>query len=126
MDFYPTLCAVAGAAVPSGTKLDGVNVLPYLRGEQTGAPHKILFWKNREQGAVREGDWKLVIGTSKPQLFNLATDLGEKHDLSAEQPALLEKLQLAWRDWSAGKWGVSLCCVDLVRPSRSQGSLRFS
>ncbi len=101
MDIYPTLCAVAGAAVPPGTKLDGVNLMPYLRGDRTGAPHKALFWKNGERGAVREGDWKLVLGAPSPQLFNLAADIGEQHDLSAAQPELVKKLQQEWRDWSA-------------------------
>ena len=103
MDFYATFCAAAGAPVPAGTKLDGVNLLPYLRGEQAGAPHEILFWKNGEQGAVRRGAWKLVIGVWQPklQLFNLAADLGETHDLAREKPEVVEQLHKAWCDWSA-------------------------
>jgi arylsulfatase A-like enzyme len=101
MDFYPTLCAVAGAPVPPGTKLDGVNVMPYLRGDRTGAPHDTLFWKSGERGAVRAGDWKLVLGALNPQLYNLASDIGEQHDLSATQPALVEKLRQEWLKWSA-------------------------
>ena len=103
MDVYPTFCAAAGAPIPDGTKLNGVNLLPFLRGEQTGAPHDILFWKNGESGAVRQGDWKLVLGPWRPklQLFNLADDLGEQKDLAAEKPELTEKLHKAWLDWGA-------------------------
>ena len=102
MDFYATFCAAAGASVPADTKLDGVNLLPHLLGEKSGPPHEILFWKNGEQGAVRQGDWKVLISPWQPkrQLFNLADDLGEKHDLAAEKPELLEKLHKAWLDWS--------------------------
>ncbi len=102
MDLYATFCAAAGASVPTGTKLDGVNLLPHLRGENTGAPHDILFWKNGDQGAVRQGDWKLVIGLWQPklQLFNLAEDIGEKNDLAGTKPELVEKLNKAWLDWS--------------------------
>lgn len=103
MDLYPTFCAAAGAPVPDGTKLDGVNLLPYLTGERTGTPHEILFWKNGENGAVREGDWKLLLSPWQPkrQLFNLADDIGEKRDLAGEKADLVERLHEAWLDWSA-------------------------
>jgi arylsulfatase A-like enzyme len=103
MDLYPTFCAAAGAAIPDGTKLNGVNLLPFLTGEQTGAPHDILFWKNGDVGAVRQGDWKLVINSWNPklQLFNLADDIGEKRDLAGEKSELTERLHKLWLDWSA-------------------------
>ena len=103
MDLYATFCGAAGAAVPEGTRLDGVNLLPYLKDEKSGAPHEILFWKNGEQGAVRQGDWKLLISQWEPkvQLFNLADDIGEKRDLGGEKPELRERLHKAWLDWSA-------------------------
>lgn len=103
MDLYPTFLAAAGAPVPEGTKLDGVNLLPFLQGEKTGAPHAILFWKNGDQGAVREGDWKLLLSAAVPkvQVFNLVEDLAEKKDVSAEKPEVKERLHKAWLDWSA-------------------------
>ena len=65
-------------------------------------PHEILFWKNGENGAVREGDWKLLLSPWQPkrQLFNLADDIGEKRDLAGDQPELVERLHKAWLDWS--------------------------
>ena len=60
-DLHPTFCAAAGAAVPAGTRLDGVNLLPHLLGETAGPPHETLFWRKDDQGAVRQGDWKLLI-----------------------------------------------------------------
>ena len=41
-------------------KLDGVNLLPYLEGKNTAAPHETLYWRFGEQMAIRQGDWKLV------------------------------------------------------------------
>jgi arylsulfatase A-like enzyme len=98
-----TFCAAADAPAPTGTKLDGVNLLPHLRGEKTGAPHEILCSKNGDQGAVRQGDWKLVLSQWQPklQLFNLADDIGEKHDLAKDKPDLVAKLHRSWLDWSA-------------------------
>jgi arylsulfatase A-like enzyme len=102
MDIYPTLCAAAGAPVPDGTQLDGVNLLPFLIGERTEAPHEMLFWKNGENGAVRAGDWKLLRSPRSPklQLFNLADDIGETIDLAGEKPDIVERLDKAWLDWS--------------------------
>lgn len=102
MDLYATFCAAAGAPVPAGTRLDGVNLLPHLTGEKQHAPHEILFWKNGDDGAVRQGDWKLLIRRWQPtlQLFNLAVDIGEKHDLAAEKPEVVERLHSAWLKWS--------------------------
>lgn len=103
MDLYPTFCAAAGIPIPAGTKLDGVNLLPHLSGAEEGMPHDMLFWKSGEEGAVRHGDWKLVIGPSEPamQLFNLAADVGEKRDVADDNPEVLQQLRKAWLDWSA-------------------------
>lgn len=103
MDLYATFCAAANAVIPEGTRLDGVNLLPYLLGERTGDPHDILFWINGDVGAVRSGDWKLVLLPYKPgrQLFDLASDLGEKNDVAASQPEVTARLQRAWTEWSA-------------------------
>ncbi len=65
-DWFPTLLAMAGVAPPPDRHLDGVNVLPMLRGE-TGQTCTKRFWQwNRYtpvgtcNAAVRDGDWKLV------------------------------------------------------------------
>lgn len=103
MDLYATFCAAAGAPVPAGTRLDGVNLLPHLLGEKPEAPHEILFWKNGDDGAVRAGDWKLLVRPWQPklQLFHLARDIGEKQDLAAENPQVVQRLHNEWLKWSA-------------------------
>lgn len=40
--------------------LDGVNLLPYLAGENIGVPHEALYWRFGPQKAIRKGRWKLV------------------------------------------------------------------
>lgn len=101
LDLYPTLCAAAGVTVPDTTHLDGVNLLPYLTGQIQGSPHDMLFWKPHRDGAIRKGDWKLIIeswGNGKRRLYNLATDLGEKNDVAAKHPELTARLAKAWED----------------------------
>lgn len=65
-DWFPTILAAAGILIPEDLKLDGVNVLPILRGEPSDL-NPTRFWQwNRYQpvitcnAAVRDGDWKLV------------------------------------------------------------------
>jgi len=85
--------------------LEGTNILPYLTGEQTGAPHERLFWRTGggAKFAVREGDWKLVGGeTGGTQLFNLAADVGESKDLASAQPEVLARLSQAYAEWNKG------------------------
>jgi arylsulfatase A-like enzyme len=101
MDIYATFCAAAGVPIPDGTRLDGVNLLPYLLGEKSDSPHETLYWLSNDQGAVRRGDWKLVISPWQPklQLFNLAEDVGETQDLAAERPDIRDMLLKAWSQW---------------------------
>lgn len=108
LDILPTALAAANVTVPAGAKLDGVNLLPFLTGKAE-APQRSLFWRYGEQYAVRQGDWKLVHTmeqVSKPPiyttgLYNLATDLTETHDLSAEHPDKVKALQALWDEWNA-------------------------
>jgi arylsulfatase A-like enzyme len=123
LDVFPTVLAAAGVEPPQGLELDGVNLLPYLTGENEAAPHDALYWRFGPQIAIRMGDWKLVKGTPEgqkndrraaatlegAQLYNLADDVGEQHDLSAKHPDKVEELSAAWTAWNAelvpAKWG---------------------
>lgn len=108
LDLHPTALAVAGVPVPTEAKLDGVNLLPYLTGENPGAPHDALFWRFGAQRAVRKGDWKLTDLGDGPKLFNLATDIGEKDNLAAVHPGKVQELEADYKAWNAknvdAKW----------------------
>jgi len=104
LDVMPTCVAAAGGTVDPAWKLDGVNLLPYLTGENPARPHQDLFWRIDGMWAVRHGDWKLVHGRandSPPELFNLAADISEQHDLAASQPAKVQELQQLWSAWNS-------------------------
>ncbi len=53
LDIFPTALAAAGGDAPGN--LDGVNLLPYLEGSATGAPHEHLVWRSGHNGALRSG-----------------------------------------------------------------------
>ena len=103
LDILPTALAAAGVAARPEWKLDGVNLLPYLKGEKKQAPHEALYWRFGQQMAIRMGDWKLVKApdTSTPQLFDLGRDLGEKQDLAEKEPAVARRLEAAWKKWNS-------------------------
>ena len=101
LDILPTALAAAGAPVSDAERLDGVNLLPYLAGENDGAPHTSLFWRYGKQRAVRMGDWKLVNQGKGTMLYNLANDIGEAKDLAAKEPAKVKELEAAYKRWNA-------------------------
>ncbi len=103
LDLLPTCVTAAGGTVETSWQLDGVNLLPYLKGENTGKPHETLYWRFGDQWAIRHGDWKLVVGRGEkqPGLFNLADDLAEANDVSDKQPEKVKELQALWQSWNA-------------------------
>lgn len=133
LDLTATALAIAGVSVNPNTKLDGVNLLPYLSGEKTGAPHKALYWRMGDQMAIRCGDFKLVrydsnadTNTGKRQpvtaskLYNLKEDIGESNDLATSMPEKLKELQILWDAWNATLvnplWGVTAGDSDGAEP----------
>ncbi len=108
LDIAPTTLAAAGIAA-EGAKFEGVNLLPYLKGETSSPPHDSLFWRFGRQRAVRAGDWKLTDMGDGARLFNLAKDIGEKEDLATAMPEKVKELETAYATWNKGnidpKWG---------------------
>jgi len=71
--------AVAFAGLPPDDRLDGVNLMPFLTGKNTTAPHEALYWRLWDQAAVRAGKWKyLQAGTAAKYLFDVTSDEHEK------------------------------------------------
>ena len=102
LDFLPTAAAAAGAVIPAGHPLDGVDLVPYLSGKKAGPPHECLFWRMGPQWAVRKGHWKLIkVRDGPPGLYDLATDIGESKDLAAEKPEIRDELAKAYAAWDA-------------------------
>jgi arylsulfatase A-like enzyme len=114
LDLHATALAAAGVNVKPEWKLDGVNLLPFLAGEKSGAPHDALYWRFGEQSAIRAGDFKLVRydrnadtltgaggqGVTAAKLYNLRADVHEDKDLAAAQPEKVKELQAKWDAWN--------------------------
>jgi len=104
MDLTATMLAAAGATVPAGAKPDGIDLLPVLEG-RTPDVDRTLFWRvtgaARQQQAVRNGRWKLVVDQGRPLLFDLTTDIGERSDVIAGHRDVATRLQAALTAWQA-------------------------
>ncbi len=104
LDVFATVASAVKAELPAGLALDGVDLAPYVKGENPGLPHAWLFWRAEYAQAVRHGRWKLVRDTwhGTSALFDLELDPGEKKDLSASEPTRVAELVAAWEQWNAG------------------------
>ena len=118
VDFFPTLCALAGIAAPKDAKFDGEDMSKALLGEST-ARTRPLFWEYGRTAsylhpkaksdcsptiAVRDGNWKLLINADGTgvELYDLATDPKETKNLAAEKTAPTERLRNAALKWRRG------------------------
>ncbi|REK08219.1 MAG: DUF4976 domain-containing protein [Planctomycetota bacterium] len=109
-DYFPTVLAMCGLEQQPEWHRDGVNIVPLLKQAGPLEPRP-LYWHyphygnqgGRPGSAVRQGDWKLIefFEDNQVELYNLADDLEEQHDLASAQPEKARQLreQLhAWRD----------------------------
>jgi arylsulfatase A-like enzyme len=101
-DIFSTIAAAAGAQVPQDRKIDGVDLLPYIRQEVAGEPHQILFWREGHQQTVLHKGWKLIRADQShlPQpvaqakwLFHLAVDPTEQTNLATDNPDKVAELE---------------------------------
>jgi arylsulfatase A-like enzyme len=97
-DLMPTLAEVAGATAALPSNLDGLSIVPTLVGRpEKQQPHDHLYWTFYERGggqATRVGEWKAIQQpiNSPVRLYNLAKDIGEEHDVAAQQPDIVARL----------------------------------
>jgi arylsulfatase A len=95
-DYFPTFLELAGLKPMPEAHLDGVSMLPLLKGKD--AELRTLVWhfphRDRPSSAIMVDDWKMVrlILSGEQQLFNLSADPEELNDLAAKHPERVERL----------------------------------
>lgn len=101
LDIPATAAAVADAKLGEGKPIDGVNLIPYVTGQDKAAPHAQLYWRFGPQWAIRQGEYKLLkFGDQAPQLYDLQADVGESKDLARDKPEVVSELSKTFADWN--------------------------
>ncbi|HEY1173707.1 MAG TPA: arylsulfatase [Verrucomicrobiae bacterium] len=128
VDWYPTLLKLGGASLEKDKQklaLDGLDLWPALTQGKPSPHAEILFNAEPKRGAIRVGDWKLVLNGSSPgleqeegdgkagkkkkvgqpveeqvELFNIPQDIGEKKNLAAENPAKVKELRARYEKYA--------------------------
>ncbi len=98
LDMAATANALAG--LPDDPVLDGVNLVPYLTGEKTGAPHEALTWRWLGQSAIRKGQWKYLRNDDREYLFDMETDVEESRNLIQSHPEKAQQLLADLEGWA--------------------------
>ncbi len=102
-----SVTALTAAAIDlSDAGLDGYDLLPFVTGEEDGAPRAAMLWRTQPNYTIRKGDWKLLVieivgGGEYVALFNLAEDPAEQNNLAAEKPEKVAALTAAFEEWSS-------------------------
>lgn len=94
-DFMPTAADIIGVGAPTG--IDGISFYPTLVGKPQ-PEHDYLYWEfpaRRYAQAIRKGDWKAVkLEPESPiELYNLANDVNEEHNVAGQYPELVEEMR---------------------------------
>lgn len=105
LDIFGTIAGVTNAPSNPGRPLDGVNLVPYLTGEDEAVPHQAIFLRKFDQQryAVRYQDYKLVISQQDkpPQLYDLTKDVAEVTNIAESHPRVVQDLEKMRLEWTA-------------------------
>jgi arylsulfatase A-like enzyme len=114
MDLLPTALALAGASVPEGLLLDGMDLSPLLFESRPLPARPFFYYRGDQLFACRLGEWKAHFKTQTgygqpqsaahdtPLLFHLGRDPSEKRDVSASHADVIEKIRQTVADHQAG------------------------
>ena len=105
LDIFATVAANVKGFGASKNPLDGIDILPYIKGNKKGAPHDFLFWRMYDQNRYavlnQSGMKEVILNDSATRLFNLGLDIGEKSDVADKNKKLLSVFEQQRKTWEA-------------------------
>ena len=105
LDLLPTFASLAGVPAPADRELDGYDLTPALKGTGQSPRDRVLYYRGTSIWAARLGAYKLhyrtksgylrdpIIDHDPPLLYNLEVDPGEKYNVAADHPDVIEKIK---------------------------------
>lgn len=131
IDWYPTLLELAGIPLPQEQEVDGVSLVPVLKGGSI--PERPLFWHYPHYGnqggdpssIIMEDEWKLIFyhEDGHSELYNIQEDIGEQKDLSASEPARAQAMLSRLKEWLASTSAKFPAKDPLFDPQKKQAYL---
>ena len=108
IDLMATCVDLGGATYPARynghaiTALEGRSLKPWLVSPSVSLSPRLLFWEHEGNRAVRDGQWKLVAKNPAGawELYDLAADRTETHNLAVQQPARVKMMAAQWEAWA--------------------------
>jgi arylsulfatase A-like enzyme len=101
MDWTATILALAGAKADPAFPLDGENILNTCTGNKK-VYGRTLYWRmfqDKNQKAIRDGNWKYLLTEQGESLFDLSTDPAEKNNLKEKHPEIFTRLKWKYAEW---------------------------
>ncbi len=122
IDMLPTIASITGRPLPSGRKIDGVDVSDLVLGKSDSSPRTefVHYTSRGDLEGIRKGDWKLLVkqppkprrprqngnANQKPKppevlLFNLKKDVGEQENRADQHPEVVAELSARMKELDA-------------------------
>ena len=101
LDVFATSIAVANVENHTINEIDGVNLIPYIIGENNNYPHKYLYWQNRDKeiDVIRDDRYKYLRIKNKEFIFDLSNDISEENNLINSSKQIYDNLKFEFKEW---------------------------
>lgn len=101
LDIFASVIAQAEKPLQTKNQLDGVNLIPFITGENEQAPHDYLFWRkfDAKEFAVRNDREKMVIKDDEKMIFDLSVDISEEKNLAKNKAESISNFLEARNAW---------------------------
>ena len=101
LDLFATAASVANAEKYVKGEIDGVNLIPYITGENNKSPHNFLYWQNRDKDidVIRGERYKYLRMGEEEYIFDLKNDISEEDNIISSSKDIYDDLKSNFKEW---------------------------